>query len=98
MFLKRNAPSYFAHNYIHFAVYLQVHITKKIKQHIEEECTMHTLPRLVSSFTSILVCVIYDDGGETPQKNASSERISKLVAIADSRQAMFLPARIYKQV
>jgi hypothetical protein len=54
---------------------LQVHITKKIKQHIEEECTMHTLPRLVSIFTSILVCVIYVDGGETPKKNASSERI-----------------------
>jgi len=58
MFLKRNAPSHFVHNYINFAVYLQVHITKKINQHLEEECTMHTLPRLVSSFTFILVFVI----------------------------------------
>jgi len=62
MFLKRKAPSHFAASCIHLAVYLLVHITKKIKQHIEEEC-MHTLPRLVSSLTLFFVCVTWVDGG-----------------------------------
>jgi hypothetical protein len=98
MFLKRNAPSPFVPNYIHLAVYLHVYITKKIKQHIEEECTMHTLPRLVSASRSLSSVLFRLMVGKQHRRMLAANAFSTLVAIADSRQATVLPARIYKQV